>query len=166
MSNNEITKSEITNEQEATSDKIEYKYPPMSLLSEEPFHRKNEGETPEITGEQCIDALNSLGITAEIVSVGYGPRVNRYEFLPIGTRISEILELEDQIASRLNVRSIRIEAPVPNKAAIAIEIPNKNGQDVDIQDILLAPSNHHLSWYKRNPRYTLRLPDHQVEYYT
>ena len=136
MSNNEITKSEITNEQEATSNKIEYKYPPMSLLSEERFYRKDESKAPEITGEQFIDALNSLGIKAEIVSVGHGPAVSRFEFKPIGTRISEILDLEEQIASKLDARSIRIVAPVPNKAAIAIEIPNKNRQDVNIQEIL------------------------------
>lgn len=112
----------------------EYELPPMSILN-----RKPEGDGMSVNndelqsnGNKLIEALNSFNVEAEIVDIVPGPTVTRYELKPApGVKISKFLGLSDDLALHLAAPAgLRIEAPIPNKAAIGIEIPNKNKTSV------------------------------------
>ena len=84
-----------------------------------------------------IGALEEYGVKAAITNVSRGPTVTRYEIKPApGVKINKITNLSNDIAMRLAAQSIRIEAPIPGKAAVGIEIPNQNKQMVHIREIL------------------------------
>ena len=114
-----------------------YMFPPKSLL-----------ETPKVTGgisraeimqteQKLIQTLSDFGIDATTVGAAVGPIVTRYEISPSkGVRVSKITSLADDIALSLAATSIRIEAPIPGKAAVGIEVPNKNKSTVFIKELL------------------------------
>ena len=112
-----------------TKERIEYVLPPLSLLEDianptEPggsavAHARNE--------EIIVKKLASFGITAQIVARNAGPVVTQYEVQPaVDVRVSRIEALADDLAMALAARSLRIEAPIPGKSAVGIEIPNKD----------------------------------------
>ena len=73
------------------------------------------------------ETLNSFGVAAKVVQVSRGPIITRYELQPApGVKVSRIVSLSDDIALNLAASSVRIEAPIPGKAAIGIEVPNKD----------------------------------------
>ena len=115
-----------------------YKKPPISCLSEPPVHNTfgNAGEI-EQNSALLIKTLDSFGVSASIVDVFRGPSVTRYELVPAeGVKISKITNLADDLALRLAASGVRIEAPIPNKAAIGIEVPNKAKASVYIREII------------------------------
>lgn len=122
-----------TNDHEDT-----YHYPPISLLSDAKIvHDKDAGEELRQNAELLVDTLKSFGVHTKILDITRGPTVTRYELQPsAGVRINRITNLADDIALNLASAGVRIEAPIPNKAAVGIEVPNKKISMVKIKDIV------------------------------
>ena len=116
----------------------EYKYPPVSLLSEPSAESaKNITAELESTATLLVDTLRSFGVESRIINISRGPSVTRYELQPAaGVKISKITNLADDIALNLATAGVRIEAPIPNKPAVGIEVPNKNTSIVKIREII------------------------------
>lgn len=114
-----------------------YDYPPIMLL-EKPKNVRNTGAQQELkeSSECLIDTLESFGIEAQIVGIVRGPSVTRFELtIPRGIKISKVTALADDIALSLGAVSVRI-APIPDKVAVGIEVPNKNVTTVFIRDCI------------------------------
>ncbi len=136
----EFSKQVESSEESSTDEtnKKDYKYPTVRLL----VPPKNSGSADDgqeltETAQNLIKTLAEYGVQASISHISRGPTVTRYEIKPApGVKINKIKNLSDDIALRLAAQSIRIEAPIPGKAAVGIEIPNKNKQMVRIREIL------------------------------
>ena len=90
--------------------------------------------------EKLTNTLRSFGVETKIVGISQGPSVTRYEIQPAaGVKISKITNLADDIALNLAASGVRIEAPIPNKAAVGIEIPNKNRRMVSMREVIDQP---------------------------
>ena len=117
-----------------------YRKPPLSLLHE--ARRTSESDVTEemkANAQRLVDTLASFGVQTRIVDISRGPAVTRYELQPsAGVKISRITGLADDIALNLASAGVRIEAPIPNKAAVGIEVPNKVVSAVSIREILDA----------------------------
>ena len=115
-----------------------YDYPSIGLLKEhKAVFDPHADEELRQNGDKLIETLKSFGVGAKIVNIAKGPAVTRYELTPsAGVKISKITNLADDIALNLAAAGVRIEAPIPNKAAIGIEVPNKNVDVVTIREIL------------------------------
>ncbi len=118
--------------------KEDYVFPPIDLLkssvSKSPAAERAELES---TAQRLVDTLKSFGVETSIVDISRGPTVTRYELQPSsGVKISKITNLADDIALNLATAGVRIEAPIPNKAAVGIEVPNKASNVVHIREIL------------------------------
>lgn len=118
-----------------------YRYPPLSLLDEPRAPLGNaSAEEAARNGELLVNTLKDFGISTRMSAVTYGPAVTRYELEPsAGVKISRITGLSDDIALRLATTGVRIEAPIPNKAAVGIEIPNKTRNTVCLRELLDTP---------------------------
>ena len=117
-----------------------YDFPPLSLLKEPKISKGVIGEDNAVTAEHLVNTLRSFGVETRIVDISRGPTVTRYELQPCaGVKISKITALADDIALNLAAGNVRIEAPIPNKAAVGIEVPNKEKNAVGIREILEAP---------------------------
>jgi len=117
----------------------EYPFPPIDFLTDEP-HRSSDDATEELRSRslKLNDTLSSFGIEAKIINVTRGPSVTRYEMqLDRGVKISRLTSLQDDIALALGASSVRI-APIPDKSAVGIEVPNKVVQTVFIRDVLTS----------------------------
>jgi len=115
-----------------------YKFPPMSLLQSGrgKGKRNNEQELRE-TAIKLQKTLQSFGVNVTITDYACGPAVTRYEMTPeVGVKVSKITGLADDIKLNLAAEDIRIEAPIPGKAAVGIEVPNKENQAVFFRDII------------------------------
>lgn len=115
-----------------------YKFPPIDCLSEPVYGTAFGVSSAEIEqkSKQLIDTLESFNVQATITGVNSGPTVTRYELLPAaGVKISKITNLADDIALRLAATGVRIEAPIPGKAAIGIEVPNRTVSSVSFREI-------------------------------
>ncbi len=121
-----------------TATQNEYRYPPVSLLSEPSAdNAKNITAELENTANLLVDTLRSFGVESRIINISRGPSVTRYELQPAaGVKISKITNLADDIALNLATAGVRIEAPIPNKPAVGIEVPNKNNSIVKIREII------------------------------
>lgn len=115
----------------------EYRFPPLSLLPVgEPLSLKNMAEQ-ETTAKKLVDTLASFGVKTTVCGVSKGPRVTRYELQPQpGVRVRSILNLSDDIALALAAGGVRIEAPIPGKEAVGIEVPNKYSDTVHLRNLL------------------------------
>lgn len=119
---------------------IGYVYPPLSLLNKPDALKGNHAQDSNVTAERLVATLKSFGVETRIVDINRGPTVTRYELQPCaGVKISRITALADDIALNLAAGNVRIEAPIPNKAAVGIEVPNKEKSSVRIREILEAP---------------------------
>ena len=129
---------EVVENAEAVPEEEEYKFPPVSLLKENSKKGGASGEKElKATAENLVNVLRSFGVETRIVDVTRGPTVTRYELQPsAGVKISKITSLADDIALNLAAAGVRIEAPIPNKAAIGIEVPNKATSMVGARDII------------------------------
>ncbi len=115
-----------------------YRYPPLSLL-DEPRAGAGTASADEVrrNGELLVNTLQDFGISTRLSAVTHGPAVTRYELEPsAGVKISRITGLADDIALRLATTGVRIEAPIPNKAAVGIEVPNKARNTVCLRELL------------------------------
>lgn len=116
----------------------EYVYPPVSLLTE-PKRKATDvsGEELKANAQRLVDTLKSFGVQTRIIDISKGPAVTRYELQPsAGVKISKITSLADDIALNLAAAGVRIEAPIPNKPAVGIEVPNKNVSMVHIREMI------------------------------
>ncbi len=116
-----------------------YHFPPLELLEEEKNTVNNADSTAALqaTGERLIATLKSFGVSASILNISKGPTVTRYELQPAaGVKISRITNLADDIALNLAAAGVRIEAPIPNKAAIGIEVPNRKTSMVRLRSVV------------------------------
>ncbi len=115
-----------------------YKYPPIDLLtvSEDVADEHIQEEIQE-NADRLIDTLASFNVTASIKGVDRGPRITRYEVVPAkGVKVSSVMSLQDDIALNLAAESIRMEAPIPGKSAVGVEIPNKKSSTVRLRELL------------------------------
>jgi S-DNA-T family DNA segregation ATPase FtsK/SpoIIIE len=128
-------------EEEHIEDEIpdDIQSPPIELL-EEPGYEKNSvlaKFNARKNAEKLINTLNSFGVKAKIINISEGPSVTRYELQPdYGVKVSKIVSLTDDIALNLAAPSVRIEAPIPGKSAIGIEIPNKKVMPVLLREVI------------------------------
>ena len=104
-----------------------YEFPPISLLAKAPQTGDDGSRAVMLaTARKLEDTLKSFGVDAKVVQINKGPTVTRYEVSPShGVKVSRIVNLADDIALNLAASGIRIEAPIPGKAAVGIEVPNK-----------------------------------------
>ena len=135
-----VSKTAVLNSQEESEahQTVEYKLPPVQLLKP-PSSSNDLGAMEELQGnaKKLISTLESFGVKAEIVNICRGPSVTRYELSPApGVKISKITNLADDIALNLAADGVRIEAPVPGKAAVGIEVPNKVVNMVSIRELI------------------------------
>ncbi len=115
-----------------------YRLPPPSCLTAPKIALGGTSEG-ELRGnaEKLVDVLKSFGVQTSIVDISRGPSVTRYELAPAaGVRISKITGLADDIALSLAATGVRIEAPIPGKAAVGIEVPNKEREMVTLREIV------------------------------
>lgn len=118
-----------------------YKLPPLELLTQTPKKPNAPKENTEGRIKALEDTLASFGINAKVVAVEHGPRVTRFEVVPpMGIRINRITNLADNIALSLEALDVRIEAPVPGKGVVGIEVPNKELIMVDLREIVDSDS--------------------------
>ncbi len=115
-----------------------YHYPPVQLLNlPENNNDKNAMEEMQNNAKKLIETLNSFGVKAHITNICRGPSVTRYELQPApGVKISKITNLSDDIALNLAANGVRIEAPIPGKAAVGIEVPNKIVSMVSLRELI------------------------------
>ncbi len=140
--NHTVTTLDNTTEDELQIDQTPvekvYKFPPVSLLAR-PKGRTTGMSRQEMdsTANKLISTLNSFGVQVKLLNVSCGPSVTRYELQPEqGVKVSKITSLSDDIKLNLAAADVRIEAPIPGKAAIGIEVPNKENVSVMIRDLI------------------------------
>ena len=119
-------------------EKPEYHFPPVQLLSlSKNNNDRNASEEMHNNAKKLIDTLDSFNVKASIVNICRGPSVTRYELSPApGVKISKITNLSDDIALNLAANGVRIEAPIPGKAAVGIEVPNKVVSMVTMRELI------------------------------
>ena len=117
-----------------------YSMPPLSLLRKGMMQKRRNGIRPgEIseTAAKLQETLNAFGVKATVINESRGPSVTRYELQPeTGTKVSKITSLSDDIKLNLAAADIRIEAPIPGKAAVGIEVPNAERDSVFLRDLI------------------------------
>ena len=119
-----------------------YNYPPIDLLeqSEQTRNPNANKEQDREKAEKLIETLQSFGIESRLLGIAHGPAVTRFELQPApGVKVSRITALADDIALNLAALSVRIEAPIPGKAAVGVEIPNDKIEMVRLRDVLESP---------------------------
>lgn len=120
----------------------QYRFPPIGLFDAVP-QDDTSGAKQEMhkTADLLVSTLASFGVETRILDVSRGPSVTRYEIQPqAGVKISRITNLADDIALNLAAAGVRIEAPIPGKPAVGIEVPNKKKSTVSIRGILESPA--------------------------
>lgn len=140
---NETVVKEIKAKEAAVPDRKkaegkDYIFPPVTLLiKEQQTQSFGYEQYLKETALKLQQTLESFGVNVTITDISCGPSVTRYEMFPEqGTKVSKILSLTDDIKLNLAASDIRIEAPIPGKAAIGIEIPNKHNQTVHFRDLI------------------------------
>ncbi|MFX3674049.1 MAG: DNA translocase FtsK [Paenisporosarcina sp.] len=128
---------------EAVQENEAYQLPQVTLLNSPP-HSDQSGEYSLIqaNAKKLEQTFNSFGVKARVTQVHLGPAVTKYEVLPdTGVKVSRIVSLSDDLALALAARDIRIEAPIPGKSAIGIEVPNQEVAIVSLREVLEAKEN-------------------------
>ncbi len=115
-----------------------YQYPPTTLLKKNPVQDIADiTEELEENGEKLVNILRNFNVKTKIVNISRGPTVTRYELQPdAGTRVRSVTNLVDDIALGMAASGVRIEAPIPGKSAVGIEVPNQTVSTVYIRDLL------------------------------
>ena len=134
----ERTKEVLQLEHTVTVEDENYEFPPITLLSEgDKKGIKGSKKALADTASKLQKTLYSFGVSAKVENVSVGPAITRYELKPAeGVRVSKIANLADDIALNLAAKTIRIEAPIPGKQAVGIEVPNEESEMVHIREIL------------------------------
>ena len=131
---NASVKQQIESQQKP---KRPYRFPPLSLLEQGGAQDTDTREEIEKNAITLQQTLKSFGVGVTVTDVSVGPAVTRYELQPEqGVKVSKIVALTNDIKMRLAAADIRIEAPIPGKSAVGIEVPNKKGQTVYLGDVL------------------------------
>ena len=115
-----------------------YEFPPINLLSKG-SGKKNGDSARELreTAEHLRQTLDTFGVKVTVTDISQGPSVTRYELQPeLGVKVSKIVGLADDIKLNLAATDIRIEAPIPGKAAVGIEVPNKENSAVAFRELV------------------------------
>lgn len=130
----------VTGEEENES----YILPPTTLLTETPHNDQTaEYDSIQANAQKLENTFLSFGVKARVTQVHLGPAVTKYEVLPdIGVKVSRIVSLADDIALALAASGIRIEAPIPGKSAIGIEVPNSDIAVVSLREVIEAKENN------------------------
>ena len=114
-----------------------YKFPPISLLKKNPGAASGGKAEYRMTAQRLQETLLTFGVKVTITDISCGPTVTRYELQPEqGVKVSKIVSLSDDIKLNLAAADIRIEAPIPGKAAIGIEVPNKEAGSVYFRELV------------------------------
>ncbi|MEL7646851.1 MAG: DNA translocase FtsK [Sedimentibacter sp.] len=114
-----------------------YKLPSTALLDTVPQHAKGDKEDLKKEGEKLIETLSNFNIPCNILQINKGPTITRYEIQPApGIKVSRVTGLSNDIALALATSEIRMEAPIPGKSAIGIEVPNKNKTSVYLRSLI------------------------------
>ena len=123
------------------SENEKYEFPPIEMLSEGSKQALKGGKKAVAdTAAKLQKTLYSFGVSAKVENVSIGPAITRYELKPAeGVRVSRIANLADDIALNLAAETIRIEAPIPGKHAVGIEVPNAENEIVHLRDIIDTP---------------------------
>lgn len=119
-----------------------YHFPPVTMLetTTEISEREISGEI-QTNGRRLVDTLKSFGVQTSFIGYSHGPSVTRYELQPAaGVKISKITNLSDDLSMNLATAGIRIEAPIPGKAAVGIEVPNKKNTVVRMRELVESNS--------------------------
>ncbi len=115
----------------------DYVLPPITLLKKGKGFKNNLGREQAETSRKLEETLRSFGVNVSVTGAMQGPTVTRYELLPeAGVKVSKILSLTDDIKLALAAENVRIEAPIPGKSAVGIEVPNRDMQPVMLRDLL------------------------------
>ncbi len=124
-------------EEKGTRSMKEYQFPPYSLLKAGKVRQGSHKKEIEETSRKLVETLESFGVGVTITDVSQGPTVTRYEMMPEqGIKVSKIVGLSDDIKLSLAAEDIRIEAPIPGKSAIGIEVPNSENSAVPLRDLI------------------------------
>lgn len=133
----EKVKEVLQLEHTVTVEDEHYEFPPVELLSEGEKKAKGNKKAVADTATRLQKTLYSFGVSAKVENVSVGPAITRYELKPAeGVRVSKIANLADDIALSLAAATIRIEAPIPGKQAVGIEVPNAENEMVHFRDII------------------------------
>ena len=131
------SKEVLTLEHALTVEDEHYEFPPIDFLKPGKSATKLGKKAVTDTANKLQKTLYSFGVSAKVENVSVGPTITRYELKPAeGVRVSKIANLADDIALSLAAETIRIEAPIPGKQAVGIEIPNKEKEVVALRDII------------------------------
>lgn len=118
----------------------DYQFPPLGLLDPGGGSSIHSKENVALRQEQAVileDTLSSFGVAAKVVNVTPGPSVTRYELAPgVGVKVAKITSLSKDIALKLAAPDVRIEAPIPGKALVGIEVPNRQTESVTLRALL------------------------------
>ena len=132
-----VVTGEMYKEMQANKPVRKYVFPPLSLLKKGTSKSGNSSSELKETAERLRQTLQNFGVKVSITDISQGPAVTRYELQPEqGVKVSKIVGLSDDIKLNLAATDIRIEAPIPGKAAIGIEVPNKENSAVALRDLL------------------------------
>ena len=131
------TKAVLQLEHTVSIEDENYEYPPVSILGKGKKSNKAGAKALTEKATKLQRTLHSFGVSAKVENISVGPAITRYELKPAeGVRVSKIANLSDDIALNLAAESIRIEAPIPGKQAVGIEIPNKEKESVPLRDVI------------------------------
>lgn len=139
--------------QHSSTTNVDYKSPSVELLNSNNNLKLNKDDKKELlnNANKLVETLSSFGVDAKVIQVTKGPSVTRFELQPsAGVKVSKIVNLADDIALNLAASGVRIEAPIPGKAAIGIEVPNKDLLPVSLREVIeseeFASSKNNLSF--------------------
>ena len=146
-STNEVIEEELMDEvpieNTTTVENADYHLPSYNLLQLPPQHdQSGEYTVIQANAKKLEQTLQSFGVKAKVTEVHLGPAVTKYEILPdIGVKVSKIVNLQDDLAVALAAKDIRMEAPIPGKSAIGIEVPNSEVAIVTLREVLESKEN-------------------------
>lgn len=116
----------------------DYELPPVTLLSENTERVKNDTRAVQQRGKLLETTLKNFGVNAKVSQIRIGPAVTQYEVQPaMGVKVSRIVNLSNDIALALAAKEIRIEAPIPGKSAVGIEVPNTSISMVKLREVMM-----------------------------
>ena len=134
--------AEVASQAKQTPEKKQYRLPPLSLLNR--VKRQESGnQRIELAAraQKLENVLQNFNVSARVIDVKKGPAVTRYEIQPdTGVKVSSIVRLADDIALNLEAKSLRIEAPIPGKAAVGIEVENEKTSVVTLREMIESES--------------------------
>ena len=138
ISNKEAKEAILSDEElNKTKTSNKYKLPPLNLLVPPEPENKVDARQLRFMAGHLEDTLSSFNVDAKVINVTQGPAITRYEIQPnVGVKVSKIVSLADDIALNLRARSIRIEAPIPGKAAVGIEVENGSIHMVRVSELI------------------------------